>query len=319
MTGAQPAAAAEGERASSDSSELVSVVDELRRAQRAFDGEHRNARRRAPLPSRVDLIRIAADLRAALFPTHFGPSDLSDEGADAFVGYILDRTLGALHEQIRRGLCSACATPKECADCTYRATAITRKFSSELPAIRTMLEKDVRAAYDGDPAATSIEEAIFSYPGVTAITHHRIAHPLYRLGVPLIPRILAEIAHSETGIDIHPGATIGESFFIDHGTGVVIGETCRIGRNVRIYQGVTLGAKSFPLDEEGRPIKGVPRHPIVEDNVIIYSGATILGRVTIGESSSIGGNVWLTRSVHSHTTITQAQSRSDCFDDGAGI
>jgi serine O-acetyltransferase len=305
--------------AGGDSFGLSAVVDELRRVRLAFDGEHRHARRHAPLPSRDALIRVAAGLRAALFPSHFGPSDLSDEGADSFVGYTLDRTLGALHEQIRRGLCAACTTPDECANCKQRAATMTRAFAEQLPAIRAMLEKDVRAAYDGDPAATSLEEAIFSYPGVTAITHHRLAHPLYKLGVPLIPRILAEISHSETGIDIHPGAEIGESFFIDHGTGVVIGETCRIGKNVRIYQGVTLGAKSFPLDEQGRPIKGVPRHPIVEDNVIVYSGATILGRVTIGASSSIGGNVWLTRSVPAHTTVTQAQSRSECFDDGAGI
>ena len=304
---------------SGDAFGLAAVVDELRRARHAFDGEHRHARRHAPLPSRDALIRVAAGLRAALFPSHFGPSDLSDEGEDSFVGYTLDRTLGALQEQIRRGLCAACSTPEESVDCKRRAAVITRAFAAQLPALRAMLEKDVRAAYDGDPAATSLEEAIFSYPGITAITHHRLAHPLYKLGVPLIPRILAEISHSETGIDIHPGAEIGESFFIDHGTGVVIGETCRIGKNVRIYQGVTLGAKSFPLDEQGRPIKGVPRHPIVEDDVIVYSGATILGRITIGASSSIGGNVWLTRSVPPHTTVTQAQSRSESFDDGAGI
>jgi serine O-acetyltransferase len=164
-----------------------------------------------------------------------------------------------------------------------------------------------------------VDEAIFCYPGFNAITHHRIAHELHRLGVPLIPRIISEIAHSETGIDIHPGAGIGGSFFIDHGTGVVIGETAQIGERVRLYQGVTLGAKSFPLDEKGHPIKGIPRHPIVEDDVVVYSGATILGRITIGRGSSIGGNVWITRSVPAGSRITQAQARADTFEGGGGI
>ncbi len=177
----------------------------------------------------------------------------------------------------------------------------------------------VRAAYEGDPAAHSVDEALFCYPGITAILHHRLAHELHVLGLPLVPRIIAEIAHAETGIDIHPGATIGASFFIDHGTGVVIGETCAIGQRVRIYQGVTLGAKSFPLDERGSPIKGLPRHPTVEDDVVIYSGATILGRITIGRGSTVGGNVWLTRSVPPHSRVTQAHAHSEVFGDGSGI
>jgi serine O-acetyltransferase len=194
-----------------------------------------------------------------------------------------------------------------------------RAFAARLPAVRALLESDVRAAFEGDPAATSVDEAIFCYPGVTAITHHRLAHELYVLGVPLIPRIVSEIAHATTGIDIHPGARIGGSFFIDHGTGVVVGETCVLGERVRLYQGVTLGARSFPLDAQGHPTKGVPRHPIVEDEVTIYAGATILGRITIGRGSTIGGNVWLTRSVPPRSRLAQAQAQAETFERGSGI
>jgi serine O-acetyltransferase len=182
-----------------------------------------------------------------------------------------------------------------------------------------MLASDVQAAYEGDPAATCPDEAIFCYPGVLAITNYRLAHELHLLEVPLLPRIITEHAHSITGVDIHPGATIGEHFFIDHATGVVIGETTEIGKRVRVYQGVTLGAKSFPLDEDGKPIKGIPRHPLVEDDVIIYGGATILGRVTIGKGSVIGGNVWLTRSIPPGSRITQARPHEEGFESGAGI
>ena len=188
-------------------------------------------------------------------------------------------------DEVQRGLCFACETaPGEGvpAHCMARAKRITTAFLGKLPELRGRLALDAIAAYEGDPAASSPSEAIFCYPGVLALTSHRIAHELYTLQVPLIPRIISEDAHSRTGIDIHPGARLGESLFIDHGTGVVIGETCVIGDRVRIYQGVTLGAKSFPLDDEGRPIKGVDRHPIIEDDVTIYSGATILGRITIG-------------------------------------
>ena len=182
-----------------------------------------------------------------------------------------------------------------------------------------MLDTDIRAAYEGDPAAGSLDEVLVCYPGITAIIHHRLAHELHRLGAPLIARIIAEIAHSATGIDIHPGADISGSFFIDHGTGVVIGETTIIGQRVRLYQTVTLGAKRFPANENGSLIKGNARHPIVEDDVVIYAGATILGRVTIGRGSIIGGNVWLTRSVPPGSNISQAQVRSEAFDGGAGI
>jgi serine O-acetyltransferase len=185
--------------------------------------------------------------------------------------------------------------------------------------IRTQLGTDALAAYDGDPAAKSPDEAVFSYAGMSAITYHRIAHELHRLEVPLIPRIIAELAHSATGIDIHPGAQIGSRFFIDHGTGVVIGETCIIGEHVRLYQGVTLGAKSFTTDAHGHLTKGLPRHPIVEDDVVIYAGATVLGRITIGRGSTIGGNVWLTESVPPETRVSQARLREELFGNGAGI
>ena len=177
----------------------------------------------------------------------------------------------------------------------------------------------MEAAYEGDPALKSRDEAIFAYPGIFAVTNQRIAHELHVLGVPLIPRIITEHAHALTGIDIHPGAEIGEKFFIDHGTGVVVGETSRIGNNVRLYQGVTLGAKSFPLDEKGNPIKGIDRHPVVEDDVVVYAGATILGRITIGKGSSIGGNVWLTSSVAPGSRITQAEVREQRYSHGGGI
>ena len=272
------------------------------------------------LPSRDALEDIIADLRAVLFPAHFGLPELSESVIRSHIGERLSAVLPRLQEQVRRGLLFACTHGDEdCGVCARLAIEATHELAGRLPAVRTLLGKDAQAAYDGDPAATSADEAVFCYPGVAAMTYHRIAHELYQLGVPLIPRIIAEIAHSATGIDIHPGARIGGSFFIDHGTGVVIGETSVIGERVRLYQGVTLGAKSFPTDERGRAIKGRPRHPIVEDDVTIYAGATILGRITIGRGSSIGGNVWLTRAVPPGSHISQAQVRDDLFDGGSGI
>ena len=299
---------------------LADVVAELRVARGDLDGERARALTTHPLPSRTALVGIVNDLRAALFPAHFGAADLAGDGADYFVGRTLDAALRGLNEQVRRGLHFVCDNMEpECAKCDRRTFDVMREFATSLPQIRTSLESDVRAAYEGDPAATSLDEALFCYPGVTAITHHRLAHRLHALGVPLIPRIMSEIAHGATGIDIHPGAEIGTSFFIDHGTGVVIGETCLIGARVRIYQGVTLGAKTFALDDRGRPVKGTSRHPVVEDDVVIYAGATILGRITIGRGSSIGGNVWLTRSVPPKSQVTQAQAQSEAFEDGSGI
>jgi serine O-acetyltransferase len=300
--------------------ELAPVVDALCKVTEgvARSGERGNCRR--ALPSRDTLIEIVEALRSVLFPGYFGMSDLGPESMRFYVGASLDRVCSSLEDQIKRGLCFMCdIDPYCCVDVEHRARQVTREFISRLPAVRHLLATDVHAAFSGDPAAKSPDEAIFCYPGIQALTNFRLAHELHRLGVPLIPRIITEHAHSLTGIDIHPGAEIGEEFFIDHGTGVVIGETCIIGKRVRIYQGVTLGAKSFPLDEHGNPIKGIARHPIVEDDVIIYSGATILGRVTIGRESSIGGNVWLTHSVPPGSRITQALARETVFEDGAGI
>jgi serine O-acetyltransferase len=189
-----------------------------------------------------------------------------------------------------------------------RAVAIVREFSLSLAHIRSLLDSDVVAAFNGDPAAHSVDEVLLCYPGIQAMIHHRLAHCLYRLGVPLLARLVAELAHGQTGIDIHPGASIDAGLFIDHGTGVVIGETAVIGKRVRIYQAVTLGAKSFPTDEAGHPRKGLPRHPIVQDDVVIYAGATVLGRVTLGQGASIGGNVWVTHDVAPGVRITQARS-----------
>jgi serine O-acetyltransferase len=299
-----------------DNGQLAPLVDALCEA----SGVKRTAGEcpdRHPLPSRDAVIDVVETLRAVLFPGYFGTAELTPDNMAFHVGSTLDWVRRSLQEQIARGFCFACGG--EFAECRSRARSVTRQFLSQLPSVRSLLATDVQAAYEGDPAATSPDEAIFCYPGILAIINYRLAHELYELDVPLIPRIITEHAHSITGIDIHPGAVIGESFFIDHGTGVVIGETCIIGDRVRLYQGVTLGAKSFPLDENGNPIKGIPRHPIVEDDVIIYSEASILGRVTIGRNSVIGGNVWLTCDVPPDSAITQAQVRQDLFEGGAGI
>lgn len=257
------------------------------------------------LPSREQVVEIIEALRSVLFPGYFGISELSNSSIRFHVGATLDRVMRLFEEQIRRGLCFTCGHyTKACPECTQGAEQIIRSFLKKLPQIQNLLAEDVRAAYEGDPAAASTAETIFCYPGILAITYYRLAHELYQLRVPLIPRIITEHAHSLTGIDIHPGARIGENFFIDHGTGVVIGETCIIGKRVTLYQGVTLGAKSFPLTEDGKPLKGLDRHPVVEDRVIIYSGATILGRVVIGEGSIIGGNVWITEDVAPGSRIT---------------
>ena len=213
-------------------------------------------------------------------------------------------------EQVRRGLrFNKTDAARAAGELESLAASITRRFAADLPQIRAKLVSDLHAAYQGDPAASSISEILLCYPGITAIIHYRLAHALHRLGVPLIARIVSELAHSATGIDIHPGAEIGSSFFIDHGTGVVIGETAVIGKRVRLYQAVTLGAKRFPVGSDGSLEKGLARHPIVEDDVVIYAGATVLGRITIGRGSSIGGNVWLTHSVPPGSQITQAQTQ----------
>ena len=272
------------------------------------------------LPSRQVIGEIIESLRSILFPGYFGFSELKAESLCFHVGSTLDYIRRDLQEQIKRGLCFSCEEGPECLPfCDRRAREMTGEFLRRLPKVQRLLALDVKAAYEGDPAAANQDEVIFCYPGLVAITNYRLAHELRLLGVPIIPRIITEAAHSSTGIDINPGAVIGERFFIDHGTGVVIGETCIIGDRVRLYQGVTLGAKSFQFDEEGKPVRGIDRHPIVEDDVTIYSGATILGRVTIGRGSVIGGNVWLVHSVPPGSRVTQAQTRDENFERGAGI
>ena len=259
------------------------------------------------LPSRASVIEAMELLKSALFPGYFGVSEISPESIHYQVGATLDRVLRILKEQINRGLCFRCGNyGLNCPDCMDKAIGLTNSFLERLPKVQHFLAGDVQAAFEGDPAASSIDEAIFCYPGILALTHYRLAHELYELKVPLIPRMITEYAHSVTGIDIHPGARIGENLFIDHGTGVVIGQTCQIGRDVRIYQGVTLGAKSFPLDAQGKPVKGIDRHPVVEDDVVVYSGATILGKVVIGRGAIIGGNVWITEDVPAGARITQS-------------
>jgi len=288
---------------------LPHVVQALRES-REVTHRVRHQGRLRELPSREVLTHIMQGLSAALFPTHYGRPDLNDESIDFFVGHTLHDTLGMLNDQVRRALMfNATADASEDADLAPRATATVRALAEQLPDIRGALFSDLQAAWQGDPAATGMSEILLCYPGITAIVHHRIAHALLRLGTPLLARLIADIAHARTGIDIHPGAQIGRGFFIDHGTGVVIGETCVIGENVRLYQAVTLGAKRFPADENGHLLKGQPRHPIVEDDVVIYAGATVLGRITIGRGSTIGGNVWLTQSVPQHSNVSQALSR----------
>ena len=274
-----------------------------------------------PMPSTAVLSRAVDLLKSVLFPGFFMNTEIKPETVKYHIGSALDEATRLLHEQIRLGYCFSCKEEDQaaCLEHGSEYREITERFISTLPQIRRMLSLDAQAAYAGDPAATSMGEVIFCYPSLVAITHHRIAHELYGLEVPLVPRIISEMAHSATGIDIHPGATIGERFFIDHGTGTVIGETSVIGNNVRLYQGVTLGARSFDVDESGNLRKGVPRHPIVEDDVVIYSGATILGRITIGKGSQIGGNVWLTESVPPNSKIVQHKPLPVMFESGSGI
>lgn len=262
-------------------------------------------------PSRNGLARVVDLLSAALFPLRLGPPDLAPESEDAFVVTSLQTALPLLTAQVRMELAYSGAQAVPGADLTSAARAIVGELANRLPEIRRLIDTDLEAAYAGDPAARSVDEVLLCYPCVIAVIHHRIAHELYLLGAPLVARILAEIAHSRTGIDIHPGARIGESFFIDHGTGVVIGQTAIIGNRVRIYQAVTLGARSFRTDEDGRIVKDEPRHPIVEDDVTIYAGATILGRITIGRGSVIGGNVWITSSIPPESRVRQHRPTID--------
>ena len=296
--------------------ELARVVAELRAQRERWRNVVKRSREPGgrELPSREALALIVDGLRGALFPMRLGPPELrqGQESEDYYVGHTLDTVLYSLLVQVRMELRYYARQQGHAdSDVESKAQATVSTFASSLPHIRELLDTDVQAAYHGDPAARSVDEVLICYPGIEAMIHHRLAHQLYSLGVPLLARIVAEKAHGQTGIDIHPGAQIGPGFFIDHGTGVVIGETAVIGERVRMYQGVTLGAKRFPTDEKGHLEKGLPRHPIVEDDVVIYAGATILGRVTIGRGSIIGGNVWLTRSVPAGSHVLQASSHHE--------
>lgn len=253
---------------------------------------------KTPMPSAEALKEIIERIKKVLFPGFFGYSDISSASVDYYIGVNIDIIKRLLAEQIKRGTCFNCNDNEiDCLKCIDLSEELTDKFINTLPEIKRLLIQDIKAAYDGDPAAKSYEEILFCYPGIIALIYHRIAHELLKLDIPLLPRLINENAHAITGIDIHPGAVIGESCFIDHGTGIVIGETCIIGRNVRIYQGVTLGAKSFPVSESGNLIKGIPRHPIIGDNVIIYSNASILGRITITAGSVVSCNARITKAI----------------------
>jgi serine O-acetyltransferase len=266
------------------------------------------------LPSRTRIVEILDETRQLLFPGYLGHKPLTRENVRYYVGSVLVRLGTVLAEEITHCLCTErrspkCDDPAACPDtrvCMAEAETMTCDFLAQIPHVRQMLALDAQAAYDGDPAAKSIREIIYCYPGFYAVTVYRIAHELHKVGVPLMPRIMSEHAHSVTGTDIHPGAQIGRSFFIDHATGVVIGETTKIGDNVKMYQGVTLGAKSFPKDERGRVIKGLQRHPTIEDDVTIYPNATILGGQTvIGRGSTVGGNTYITSSIEAGSLVRQ--------------
>lgn len=275
-----------------------SLVESYRKTEKITNIEKKR------FPSRAKVIEITEELRELLFPGYLGRTNLCWLNAEYFVGDKLDYIFGELSREIAFSLDNDFSEREE------RAHREIEIFFSKLPMVREMLEYDVQAAFDGDPAAKSLDEIIFSYPCLVAISIYRLAHELFEQGIPLIPRMMTEYAHSITGIDIHPGARIGKSFFIDHGTGVVIGETCEIGNNVKLYQGVTLGALSFPKDERGKIIRGVKRHPTIEDDVTIYAGATILGGQTvIGKGSVVGGNVWLTHSIPPYTKVTIEEPR----------
>jgi serine O-acetyltransferase len=257
------------------------------------------------LPARSEILSILELLMELLFPGYTGKRRVTQDNVHYVVIDIICHIYTALSEQIERAYRYRCRLEKcDSSDCVKMAENATHHLLNRLPVIREMLKGDVTAAFDGDPAAKSYEEIIISYPCIVAIATYRIAHELYLKEVPLLPRIMGEYAHSVTGIDIHPGAKIGRNFFIDHGTGVVIGETSVIGDNVKIYQGTTLGALSFPKDERGRIIKGGKRHPTIEDNVTIYAEATILGDVVIGRGSIIGSNVWIKESVPAGVTVS---------------
>jgi serine O-acetyltransferase len=289
--------------------ELSGIVHALHEARNEWRDSQRRSREPGAreFPSRDALAQVVESLKGALFPMRLGPPELRHESEDFYVGHTLNTALQTLLVQARLELnFNARHEPRTVAEIDEVAAAAVLQFARELPRLRRLLDSDVLAAYNGDPAARSVDEVLLCYPGVLAMVHHRLAHELYKLGLPLLARIVAELAHAQTGIDIHPGAQIDAGFFMDHGTGIVIGETAVIGRGVRLYQAVTLGAKRFPTDAQGNLQKGLPRHPVVEDDVVVYAGATILGRVTLGKGAVIGGNVWVTEDVPPGASVTQA-------------
>jgi serine O-acetyltransferase len=262
-----------------------------------------------PLPDKNSVIKILDDLLEVIYPGYFGGKYADGSNTERDVGDLLDSIYARLTQEIYRSVRPSCRnTAEPCDHCAGIAEEQSLVFLRKLPNLRSRMSEDVQAGYDGDPAAKSIDEVIVAYPAIYAITIYRLAHELNVQSIPLLPRIMTEHAHSVTGIDIHPGATIGSGFFIDHGTGVVIGETTIIGNRVKLYQGVTLGALSFAMDEEGRMVRGRKRHPTIEDDVVIYAGATILGGSTvIGRGSVVGGNVWLTQSVPANTRVIDSK------------
>ena len=305
--------------------QLTETIEELScpKSLKGLFHQHRDGN---PLPSGKALEEIINLSRSILFPGYYGNSSVNISTIKYHIGVRVEKLYEKLTEQILAGLCFAndceSETSQELLRQRAKAGVIAAKAIMEFPRLRKILATDVEAAYEGDPAAVSQGEIISCYPVIKALTNYRIAHVLFELGVPLIPRMMTELAHSETGIDIHPEATIGKHFTIDHGTGVVIGATCIIGNNVKLYQGVTLGAKSFPLDKDGNPIKGIPRHPILEDDVIVYANATILGRITIGKGCVVGDTVWVTKDMQPKTKKYKKEKTSLLdieFNNGTGI
>ena len=306
--------------------QLTKTVDELSKPQtlQGLFHEHRDG---DPLPSSKELEEIIELTRSILFPGFYGMTSVNIQTIRYRIGVDTERLNKLLCRQVMAGLCfnedCHCDNAADTRRCLQEeAEKIAENIILMLPKLRKILSTDVQAAFDGDPAAGNLGEVIDCYPAIKALTNYRLAHELVLENVPLIPRMIAEMAHSETGIDIHPAATIGTHFTIDHGTGVVIGATCVIGNHVKLYQGVTLGAKSFPLDKEGKPIKGIPRHPILEENVIVYANATILGRITIGKGAVVGANVWVTRDMKPRSKKYK-QNKTDIldinYDYGGGI
>ena len=278
-----------------------------------YDNLSKDNKGNSPMPSVARLQQAVTLCREIIFPGYFAGSSVSSESLQFSMGVNIEQLSHILLKEVYAGICvmesrNADFDKKEAIG---RSNKITAEFIEWLPELRRLLCGDIDAMFVGDPAATSISEIILAYPATRAISSYRIAHRLNSLGAPLIPLTITEMAHSETGIDIHPCAQIGERFSIDHGTGVVVGATCVIGDDVKLYQGVTLGAKSFPLDENGKPVKGIPRHPIIGNGVVVYAQATILGRVTIGDNSVIGGNVWLTRDVAAGEVVSQMDCQAE--------